>query len=231
MHSDPTLVISVVVIMVAASIVYGFVQARKRTEALGITAQKIGFTFEGDDWTNPAIAPVLGTALFRRGNGGRSSNIMTGVSSGLRTSLFDYSYTTSGGKNSSTHTQTVAAFSQSLRLPIFELRPEGFLDRIGEAFVRHDIDFDSYPAFSKRYFLRGPVEPAIRALFSPSLIAFMEQLPAEEKWHIEGLDTMLVLYRSDTLVDADKFQAFLDKTSGIAKTFFTSAIGLSKPMQ
>jgi hypothetical protein len=220
-----------IVVVAIISIVVSKIQAKKRTAALETAALRIGFLFEGDAWNHQPKTHLFGTPLFEKGSRERFGNIMTGTTSGLKTSLFDYSYTTGGGKNSSTHTQTVAAFSQDFWLPIFELRPEGFLDRVGEAFVRHDIDFESYPDFSKRYFLRGPAEATIRALFSPSLIAFLEQLPAEEKWHVEGQDTTLIVYASNTTVSADELAAFLDKTSTIAKMFFSSPAGLSQPVR
>jgi hypothetical protein len=217
--------------VIIISIVFGTIRAKKRTESLKSAALEIGFLFEGDAWNHQPKAHQFGTPLFEKGSRQRFNNIMTGTTSGLKTSLFDYSYTTGGGKDSSTYTQTVAAYSQDLWLPIFELRPEGFFDRVGEAFVRHDIDFESYPDFSKRYFLRGPAEATIRALFSPSLIAFLEQLPADEKWHVEGLDTTLVIYCSNTIVSVDELRPFLDKTSSIARAFFNSPKGLSKPVR
>jgi hypothetical protein len=231
-NSVPIIVsVGFMIAVIIVVIVVSQIRAQKRTEALTVFAQEIGFAFEGDSWNHQPKAHQIGTPLFGRGSSRRFNNIMTGTASGFKTSLFDYSYMISGGKSSTTYTQTVAAFSQDLWLPIFELRPEGFFDRIGEAFVSRDIDFESFPDFSKRYFLRGPAEETIRALFSPALISFLEGLPAEEKWHIEGLDTTLVIYRSNVTVRADELQTFLDKTSSMAKAFFSSPTGLSKPVR
>jgi hypothetical protein len=131
--------------VIIISIVFGTIRAKKRTESLKSAALEIGFLFEGDAWNHQPKAHQFGTPLFEKGSRQRFNNIMTGTTSGLKTSLFDYSYTTGGGKDSSTYTQTVAAYSQDLWLPIFELRPEGFFDRVGEAFVRHDIDLNRTP--------------------------------------------------------------------------------------
>jgi hypothetical protein len=54
---------------------------------------------------------------------------MIGSSGGLNVSLFDYTFPM--GKSSVTY--TLAAFSQDLQLPAFELRPENIFDRIGDA--------------------------------------------------------------------------------------------------
>src|SRR5262249_40726520 len=107
-------------------------QAKKRTEALEVVAAGIGFRFDGND---QSCTIQVRTALFNRGSGRKFRNIMNGVSGGFQTSLFDYSYTISSGKSSSTYTQTVAAFVQDVSLPLFEMRPEGLMDRVGEMFV------------------------------------------------------------------------------------------------
>ena len=203
-----------------AAVWYGFVQARKRTAALQVAAPEIGFTFEGDR-TSAALAQQLVTALFKRGSAGEPKNVMTGIVAGFLTSLFDYSYTISTGKSSSTITQTVAAYSQDRPLPFFEMRPENFLDRIGDAFVHKDIDFESHPDFSHRYLLRGPDQDEIRNLFSPSLLTFLGGLPAEDKWHIESAGVTLILYRAGVEVGAEALRSFLEETSSVAKAFLS----------
>jgi len=220
---------AVVIVIVAVVVVIGEILARKRTAALQTASQEISFSFVGNTWSQEPYAPRIGTALFGRGRRPRFANIMTGTMSGLQTKVFDYSYTVGSARSSSTHTQTVAAYSQVLWLPHFELRPEGFFDRVGEAFVRLDINFDSFPEFSRRYFLRGTDEDGIRKFFSPALITFLEQLPADEKWHVEGDLTTLVIYRSDATVSPDDLRAFLDKTAAIAAEFFRSP-GMMKPV-
>jgi hypothetical protein len=221
MNTALILVLSgIMVAVMAALIVYGFAQARQRTTDLQAAAQEIGFTFEGD-WTNPTLAGQLKTALFKRGGAGRPTNVMTGTSAGFKAGLFDYSYTISTGKSSSTITQTVAAYSQDRSLPLFEMRPEGFLDRVGDAFVHADIDFDSHPEFSRRYLLRGPEPDEIRSLFTPALLTFLERLCPEDKWHIEGGGVTLILYRTGVTLEAAALRSFLNETSSIAGTFFS----------
>jgi hypothetical protein len=210
------------VVAVIVGLIVSQIQARRRTAALQATAKEMGFIFEGEDWSDQAQSPQLGTVLFERGGGGRFKNIMSGTAAGFKTSLFDYSYTVGGGKSSRTYTQTVAAFSQDLSLPLFEMRPEGFVDRIADAIVHKDIDFESHPEFSRRYLLRGPEPEKVREFFTPALLTFLEGVPSEEKWHIEGAGTTLVLYRSDFTVNAERTRAFLNETSAIARTFCSS---------
>ena len=54
-------------------------------------------------------------------------------------------------------------------MPRFELKPEGFFDRIGSVLGGHDIDFAEDPEFSRACRLKGPDEPAIRETFHAGL--------------------------------------------------------------
>lgn len=207
------------------------IRARKRTLALTALCQTIGFRFEGDQWSDPSRVAGLRTApLFERGDSRKFKNIMTGQYAGFDTRLFDYCYTTGAAKSRQTWTQTVVVFSQDLWLPIFGMRPENFLDRIGEAFVHMDIDFDSHPGFSHRYLLRGPNEEKIRQIFTPALLSFLEQLPRDEKWSIEGNGQLLIIYCSNVTVAAESIQQLLDKTSSIAKMFLSCCGRSAFPM-
>lgn len=221
---------TVIFLVMAALLIFVQIEARKRMAALQGLAQQMGFTFIGSKWDRKRKVHQLGTALFQRNSNATFKNAMVGSFAGLETSLFDCSYTIGTGKGSAVM-QTMAAFSQRLWLPAFELRPEGFLDRIGEEFVRMDIDFDSHPAFSRRYFLRGSSEALIRKLFAPSLLTFLEQLPTNEKWHIEGNLTTLVIYQSGVEVPPEELRAFLDKTATIAQEFFRSPEALGQPVR
>jgi len=203
--------------IVAISIFY----AKKRTRELTAVAQQIGFRFVGKNWSGPSLSSQPRISLLQRTRG-RFSNVMTGSSGGLQISLFDYTYPM--GKSSVT--QTVVAFFQDRPLPPFALRPENFLDRIGDAIVHNDIDFDSNPEFSKRYLLKSPDEAGTRRLFTPSLLTYLEQF--QTNWHIEGSGTILIVYRGGRPVSPYDMPAFLESASAVARTLFASD-GLRKP--
>jgi hypothetical protein len=216
--------VRVVVVFVAAAVAIlalAPLEAQRRTRAMQTAARQIGFTFEGEDWSDPSQQPGLGTALFQQGGAG-PRNVMTGTAEGLKTSLFDYSYFDPNWRRS--RQQTVAAFCQELWLPLFELRPDSFSDPRDPDFGKR-IEFD----FSERYVLGGPEEDKIRELFNPALTSALISYTPEDHWHIEGMGTTLILYRADITVRADELPAFLQQTSLIASTFF-SLCGLKKPV-
>jgi len=219
----PFLMFGFFIALVVALIVWGIHYARKRTAEFSQVAQQIGFQFLGDTWRGPSLPPRPNMCLIQRTRG-KFSNAMIGSAGGLNVSLFDYTYHV--GKNTATY--TLAAFSHDLQLPPFELRAENVFDRIGDAFVHSDIDFDSHPEFSRRYLLRSPDEAGARQIFTPSLLTYFEQIPSDKKWHVEASGMALILYRTTGPLRSADIQPFLDETSSIARTIFSSG-GARRP--
>lgn len=218
-----------IVVVVAALLIAGFILERRRREALTALALEIGFQYLGKDWGNEA--PQLEAPLFRKGRNREFRNIMAGSASGFRAYLFDYQYVTGGGRSSQTHFQTVASFTKSgVVMPEFELQPEGVLQKIGDAFVHKDIDFDSHPEFSRRMQLRSPDEAKTRELFSPGLLSYLEGLDPAKKWRMEGIGSTLLLYRGGKRVKPAEFKAFLAEASTIASQFFGFAGARKTPI-
>jgi hypothetical protein len=251
MHlSTSDLVFAVFAAIFLAALILGVIfnlrQRRKRANALQKAAQELGFDLKGDDWVQagtwrqPPGPNEMGTRLFvlLGGVGRRFANAMTGRAAGLDVCLFDYSYTS--GKT--TMSRTVAAFSQSLSLPFFSVYPRDAVERAIDSLTHQNISFPSPPGFSERYvvhgyppnlFSQGPAgkeqenASKIQQLFSPALLAYLEQLPVERKWHIEGVADKLVLYH-DWAIRPEYLRAFLDESSSIAKSFL-SLCGLARP--
>jgi hypothetical protein len=209
--------ILIVILFMTAFWTIRSIRAQKRRQALTALAQQMGFTYEGDDWSGEGQAPVTETALFQCGRRQAFHNIMVGAYAGLNAGLFDYQFTTGVGRSSRTYVQTVAAFWKGgLCLPEFAIYPEGIFEKLGNVFSHRDIHFDAHPEFSCRYVLRGPEEEKIRQLFSDGLVTFLESLDPARKWHLEGADTTIVLYRGGKPVKPEQLQAFLEEASSIA---------------
>jgi hypothetical protein len=212
---------AVVAMAVGVLIVVLVILDRKRTQVLTAFALEGGFLFCGKDWTTAQSKPHLATPLFNQGRSRRFYNIMIGSSSGMPVSLFDYSFTTGGGRQQSTRLQTVAAYSKSgVLFPEFEVHAEGMLEKVGDAIARKDIRFDSHPGFSKTYRLRSPDPEKTRRLFTPGLLSFLEGLDQKKKWRLEGVNDTLIVYRSRKRVKPTDFRTFLEETSAIAGQFF-----------
>ncbi|MFH1725799.1 MAG: hypothetical protein ABII00_14405 [Elusimicrobiota bacterium] len=191
-------------------------RGKQRREALSRLAKETGLDFLPEDPS--LISEGIGRLqLFNLGHSKRSRNVMRGKAHGTDTLLFDYSYTTGGGKNRSTHRATVAAFHNDKReLPHFEMRPERFFHKIGSAFGYQDIDFESNSGFSKSYLLRGPDAQAVRGLYGPSVLQHFEIYPG---WCVEGGGGWLACYRADRRVEPGDMWTFLDEARVLLSVF------------
>lgn len=203
---------------VLAIFALAILQARKRTRDLAAIAQRMGFTFVGNDWRGPQLSPIYKTSLLQRTRG-RFNDVMIGRVGELQAAVFDYTH----GNGKSSVTQTLTCFSQSTDLPPFELRPENIFDKIGDAFLGNDLDFDSHPEFSRHYHLRTPNEARIRLLFNPSLLTYLEQIPSDKKWHVEASGATLIIYRNRWVASAAEIPMLLNDTSAIARTILSNA--------
>jgi len=198
-------------------IIWSILYAKKRSQDLAAAAQQLGFTFMGNIWHGPVLNPQFKTSLLQRTNGS-FKNVMVGMSGSLQTIVFDYKYQV--GK--STITQTLACFAHNIQFPPFALKPEGIFDRLGDAIVHNDIDFDSHPEFSRRYVLKSPDEASARRFFTPAVLSYMEQIFPEMKWNIETSGINLFLYRPGRTVSPADLSTFLQQTSSVATALFNS---------
>jgi hypothetical protein len=102
------------------------------------------------------------------------------------------------------------------KLPLFEMHAEGFLEML---FGTGNIDFPSHPGFSTRWFVRGPDEQAVRALFQPRVLDAFSARP--EAWVVQGYGEWLVAYRPRVTMQprADALRKFLDEGYSIFTAF------------
>lgn len=200
-------------------------RGKKRTSDLTTVAQAMGFMFLGAEWNDSALelhqTLFENSAVFQKGWGQKCNNIMRGSLDGLQTTIFDYSYITGRGRGARTWRQTVFAFSCDLSLPAFELKPENWAARLRDAIMHDDIDFDSHPAFSRRYLLRSERQEKVRDLFTPGLLTYLQGLPPEPKWHIDGNGPTLFIYSFNRRIAPEDITSFAQNASSIAAGFLS----------
>lgn len=128
--------------------------------------------------------------------------------------FFDYTYTQYGRRHSIKYSLTVALFKSKNNIPSFSLRPENFMDKMVSFFGYKDINFDSYPKFSKRYYLRGDNEVKVKSFFSDSKISFLEQ---NHGWTIFGHGRFICLYKKNNYISPEEYLAFIEETRALLK--------------
>ncbi len=95
----------------------------------------------------------------------------------LGVTFCDYRYTVGHGKNTKNWQQTVILFcSPAINAPRFEIKPEGWFNKLGEMLGAQDIDFPESPEFSKKYVLTGDNEEAIRQFLRPDILQLLSEL-------------------------------------------------------
>ena len=105
------------------------------------------------------------------------------------------------------HHPVAAVRLKDASVPAFQASPERLMDKIEAAFGGQDIDFDSDPEFSRRYWLRGVDVSGVRRLFNSSV---RRELLWDPGWCLEGEGDWLILYRRDKLIAADELGAFIE---------------------
>ncbi len=89
-------------------------------------------------------------------------------------------------------------------IPDFSLEPESMWSAISEAMEGKDIDFKENEQFSKRYYLKGQDEKAIRNFFSQEVLHFLNTHPA---LHIESHKGKLLVYTKRDLLSTAEMTA------------------------
>ena len=196
--------------LIGAIIVIAIRQDKKRTEDLAAAAGRMNFTF-AKEASPHLLSTVEHFKLFSAGHSKKIRNVFTGKAGDLDVSVFDYRYTTGGGKNSNTSRQTVMLFeSDQLEFPRFALRPESVFHKIGQVFGYEDIDFATHEEFSKRYLLRGEDENAVRSTFSSAALSFYE---TDRTLSTEAHGRQLIHYRARKRMAPEQLQDFI--TEGV----------------
>ncbi len=104
-----------------------------------------------------------------------------------------------------------------VKIPEFTLESEGIFDKLFERLSikgSGDIDFDEAPLFSSKLKLTGPDEAAIRALFTPELLAFFE---SEELYHIECNGRALIIFKSLRIANTGEVKNMVRFTADMVK--------------
>ncbi|MBL8066935.1 MAG: DUF3137 domain-containing protein [Armatimonadetes bacterium] len=127
----------------------------------------------------------------------RVRHIFSGHKGEMGVEVFQYQYTTSSGKNSSTHYYSVASATFGSALPAMSVSPEGFADRFIKFFGGQDIQFESNE-FNERFVVTGADEQAVHAILHPQMMQWiMDRKPPSLQ---TGLNRV-VLHQSGKLSD------------------------------
>ena len=203
-----------VAIGIALAIIVGFFSRlyRRRRDnarllAMQEAAQRMGWSF-----TPAAEIQIIPYAedfeIFSKHTDHSLMNIISGQINDMKALIFDHRYNIpSGNNNRTTVYETVFYFETSrLDIPMFTLKPELLVHKIGSKLGYQDMDFNNRPEFSREYLLRGKNERAIRQLFTDRVLSFYEAHPG---LFTEGGGSQFFIYHERVLHPAPELSSYL----------------------
>ena len=90
--------------------------------------------------------------------------------------LFDLSYSEGAFIAKEDLRSTFLQIKGTEKMPVFALDKENFMTNIPQLSGLKDIDFKEYPDFSKRFYLRGEDEKAIRTFLQAILFTSLKAI-------------------------------------------------------
>ncbi|MBI4349915.1 MAG: hypothetical protein HY550_00605 [Elusimicrobia bacterium] len=185
----------------------------KRGKDLEELAVSLGLPFSPEG-PEQGLLEGTGLEIFRLGHSRKASNLVRVQSRAGNVGVFDYRFTVGSGKNSSTRSYTLALFDCGrCEIPVFELKPETLLYKIGEAIGFKDIDLPAFPLFSDKYRLTAPDESRVHMFFTPRRAAWFER---NQGLRVQGAPGHLALSKREGPLPVNAWQGFIEEAKAFA---------------
>jgi len=154
----PVVFIFLIITIIIVGIVFGAIAAKKRREAMGQLAAKLGMRFDPSHDRDLARRFKFLDKL-RQGSNRYAFNVLSGNYRDNEVSAFDFHYethSTDSKGHQQTHHHYFSFFILHLPVSFPELKigREGFFSKVAQAFGYDDIDFESHE-FSRKFCVRS----------------------------------------------------------------------------
>jgi hypothetical protein len=193
-----------------------FENQKGRTQKMkGVAAEmSMAFTELNDTGLHQQLSEFK---LFKKGLHRKIRNLMMESLIDSECMIFDYEYVISSGHARRCFKQTVFFInSKSLSLPQFYQKPETIFTKLLALAGMQDINFENFPDYSGKNYLKGEYEEVIRYYFSKDVL---ELLTNHKDLYVEGMNYYLILYQHDKLCTPSQIKAFKDLGSMLYKMF------------
>lgn len=150
----------------------------------------------------------------------RKANVISGAYPDLQAEweISDITFDEGALMATEVYNTTVQVLRLPKPVPKFVLEAEGFFDKIFDRVLafsgQKDIDFQLFKQFSSQFLLKGEDEEAIRNLFTPGMIRFLE---SENIYHIESNGEALLIFRYLRLARVEEMQNMLAFSEELVK--------------
>lgn len=102
----------------------------------------------------------------------------------------------------------------STPIPNFTLEEEGLLDVLLDKAAGNDIDFEGYPKFSKRYYLKGDDTTEIRKFFDHDIITYLEE---RNGFYIEVRNNKMLIFKEPSMLTTNEMKNCLSFAEGLVE--------------
>jgi hypothetical protein len=191
---------------------------KKRQEKMQLVASELGLAYQ-------VVQPgeydgrLAKYSFLNHGSGRQKSNFIVATTDELSLVVFDYRYSSNSGKNRKMYNQTIAwVTSDQLVMPEFYISPESWLDRVGDFFLRQDIDFQEDPIFSKAFVLSGKNRDQIKQFFNAQRREALLKISLPS---IECFPGELLFYRPGQLIAPDQLKSIMNEAFELYQAFAT----------
>lgn len=191
----------------AAIIALSILNEKKRRQELAALASTQGLEFVALPDSGP-ILTIMQCEIGSIGRNHRIKNALIGQYQNCLIAIFDFTFVTGSGKNSSRHSQTVFMAPALNHVPEFRLKPENIFHQIGDRFSRQDIDLDAFPEFSRQFVLKGPDSASILSWLTPNRIRHLESWKGIS---IESNSGNLIYFRHAKSLKPHRWLEFVDE--------------------
>lgn len=204
------------ILLAIAAVFFMSRQRAKRRQELSQLASETGFVYQNEpDQSLQAELSEIRLASGFPEQRATYRNILSGVRGGGTAVISDR--TVGSGKSSST--TTIIGFKFTTPLADFMACRENLLWKLADKLGYKDIDIDSAPEFSQRYFLHGKEDAAVRRLFTPDVIQAFEQLPSETHLTVNGSGKWLIISQPGRTLRAAEILPFLQQAEIVSSAF------------
>ena len=189
----------IVAALIIAGIIFGAIAARKRREAFGVLAARLGLQFSPNNDSEIA-ARFSFLDRLSQGSNRYAFNVLSGAFESHDVLVFDYHYETystdsKGNRETSHHYFSFFILLLEKPFPELTIAREGIFSKVAQALGYDDIDFES-AEFSRKFCVRSTDK---KFAYDVCHARMMEYLLANPDLNIEIEDSALALAFSNTL--------------------------------
>jgi len=196
-------IFAVFLAIAVAVVVFSYLAAKKRREAMVAYAAGRGWRYEAEQ---PLLVDRFDGPPFGLGHGRSATNAVYGQHDGRDFVSFDYEYKTTSGsgkdRRTTTHTCSVVALSLGASLPSLRVDPENYLERVVGRVTNSDIELE-LEDFNRAFTVSCPDRKFASDVLHPQMMEFLLQ-HRDVGWRFER-DSMLMvsdIQRSVAQIDA-----------------------------